>query len=292
MTGGFALLGSHLGDPDRKILTGPQIRTLTQRMAGLTASDPDRSLSQQDLQNLGYSGDMARRILCLLEQEQWLSQYLQEGERQNCRLLTREDPGYPGILRRRLGGESPCCLFCKGDLSLLEKPAVALVGSRDLRPFNREFAREVGRQAAAHDLILVSGNARGADREAQNACLEAGGQVISVVADTLQDKQENPRILYVSQEDYDAPFTAQRALSRNRVIHTLGYMTFVAQCSLESGGTWSGTRQNLQQGWSLVICCRDGSPASLALEAQGAYLMDPEDLMHLTDFRPSQLSFF
>ena len=291
MTGGFALLGSHLGNPERKILTAPQIRTLTQRMQEMQVSEPNRSLSIEDLQQLGYGPEMAERILGLLEDEAWLTQYLQEGQRQHCRLITREDPDYPALLRKRLGGESPCCLFCKGDVSLLQQPGIALVGSRELQPFNREFAREVGRQAAAHDLILVSGNARGADREAQNACLEAGGRVISIVADSLQEKTPHPRILYVSLEDYDAPFSAQRALSRNRVIHALGYMTFVAQCSLETGGTWSGTTQNLREGWSLVICCRDGSPAALALQNQGAYLMDRQELSHLTDFQPSQLSF-
>ena len=291
MTGGFALLGSHLGDPERKILTGPQIRSLTRRMEGASTFEPDRQMTAEDLQAIGYGRDMAQRILNLLADESWLRAYLEEGKRQGCSLLTREESQYPAVLRKRLGEESPCCLFCKGDLSLLEEPAISLVGSRNLEPFNRDFAREVGRQAALHGLVLVSGNARGADRTAQDACLAAGGKVISVVADTLADKQLVSGMLYISQEDYDAPFSAQRALSRNRVIHALGYMTFVAQCSLESGGTWSGTTQNLKEGWSLVICCRDGSQASQALEAQGAYLMNTEDLENLTDFKPSQLSF-
>ena len=166
------------------------------------------------------------------------------------------------------------------------------MGSRDLRPPNEAFAREAGRQAALHGLTLVSGNARGADRTAQNACLEAGGTVISIVADELFSKPLNDRILYVSQEDFDAPFSSLRALGRHPLIHAMGILTLVAQCSLESGGTWSGTTRNLKQGWSLVGCFRDGSEASLELERRGAYLLTIEDLSRLTDIRDPQLTLF
>ncbi len=289
---GFALLGSHLGDPDRKILTAPQIRTLTERMTLFGDSGRQGELEMGDLAALGFGEELSRRIISLLKEQDSLEAYLKEGRRQGCCLLTRGEERYPALLRKRLGGESPCCLFYKGDASILKRPAISLVGSRDLNPANEAFAREAGRQAAEHGLTLVSGNARGADRCAQQACLEAGGTVISVVADELWKKEEDPRILYLSQEDFDAPFSAQRALSRNRVIHALGYMTLVAQCSLETGGTWSGTVQNLRHGWSLVVCFRDGSPASQELQNQGAYLMGIEELSHLTDIRSPQLSLF
>ena len=289
---GFALLGSHLGDKDRKILTDAQIRTLTERMAMAGEKGDDRAMEPGDLISLGYGRDMAQRIVCLLSQQEELRAYLREGERQGCHLLTRGEEAYPQLLRKRLGGESPCCLFYQGDPELLRTPAVSLVGSRDLYPRNREFAREAGRQAALHGLTLVSGNARGADRTAQEACLQAGGRVISVVADSLLDKAPDPNVLYVSQEDYDAPFSAVRALSRNRVIHAMGMMTLVSQCRLGAGGTWSGTIQNLRRNWSLVICFRDGSEASLELQRQGAYLMDTEDLSHLTDIKDPQMNLF
>lgn len=289
---GFALLGSHLGDPERKILTPAQIRQLTDRMALLSKGSPDRPLELGDLTALGYGRQEGERILSLLSETRALRDYLRAGKNARCELLTRGEEDYPPLLRRNLGGESPCCLFYKGDREILKRPGIALVGSRDLKEKNRGFAREAGRQAALHGLTLISGNARGADREAQNACLQAGGTVISVVADTLTDKKEDEKILYLSLEDFDAPFSAARALSRNRVIHALGTMTLVAQCSLGTGGTWSGTTRNLQKGWSLVACFRDGSEASLALEAQGAYLIDREDLVRLTDFKDPQMHLF
>ena len=289
---GFLLLTSHLGDPNRKILSAAQLRLLAQRMSTMEQPTDDRDLSVSDLLRLGYGREMAERILQLLSQEDLLEYYLNRGRKLGCSPVTRVSEGYPLILRHRLGLDSPGCLWVRGDTSILNTPAIALVGSRDLREENRRFAEAVGIHAARHGLTLVSGNARGADKTAQNACLQSGGRVISIVADDLAKHPLQERILYVSEDGFDEVFSAQRAISRNRCIHALGRMTFVAQASLEKGGTWDGTVKNLKHGWSSVACFRDGSDASRRLEAMGAYLVDTEDLGDLSALQePTQTLF-
>ena len=294
MTGperGFLLLTSHLGNPERPVLTTAQFRTLSDRVQHALTPDEDREMTVSDLLSLGYGKDMASRILGLLSEEDLLRHYLSRGNRLDCVPITRITEGYPLILRQRLGLDSPGTLWAKGDLSSLNTPAIALVGSRELNPKNHAFAEAVGRHAAKQGLTLVSGNARGADRAAQEACLSAGGKVISIVADELWKHHRRENILYISEEDYDSAFTAQRALSRNRCIHALGRMVFVAQASLQKGGTWDGTAKNLHFGWSPVACFRDGSPASKELEQMGAYLIGMEDLEEFRDL-PEQAAFF
>ena len=83
--------------------------------------------------------------------------------------------------------------------------------------------------------------------------------MISVVADRLEDHREKENVLYLSEEGYDMAFSAQRALSRNRVIHALGIKTFVAQSRL-IGGTWDGTTNNLKNGFSSVFCRNNTVP--------------------------------
>lgn len=281
MTGaerGFLLLTSHLGNPERPVLTTAQFRMLTDRVVHGETPREERELTVSDLIQLGYGRDMAARIVRLLSEEDLLHHYLHRGHRLDCVPVTRVTEAYPLILRQRLGLDSPGTLWGKGNLSLLNTPAISLVGSRELCPENHRFAEAVGRYAAKQGLTLVSGNARGADRAAQEACLAAGGKVISIVADELWKHPTREAVLYISEEDYDSPFTAQRALSRNRCIHSLGRMVFVAQSDLQKGGTWDGTAKNLHFGWSPVACFRDGSEASLELEQLGAFLIDMEDL--------------
>lgn len=289
---GFLLLSSTLGDPLRRPLSTAQLGVLSQRVRQAQLPAESRDLALRDLTALGYSLEMARRILGLLSEEDVLEYYLQKGRKLGCVPLTRVSPGYPAVLKQRLGLECPGVLWAKGDLSLLEAPRIALVGSRDLKEPNRAFTSEAGRQAAMQGYPLVSGNARGADRTAQDACLQHGGRVISVVADELFRQPSREHILYLSEDNFDLPFSPQRALSRNRVIHALPEKTLVAQCALESGGTWAGTIKNLRFGWSPVFCFADGSDAMLRLEQMGAALIRPEQLRSLKSLRSQHLTLF
>lgn len=278
---GFLLLCSHLGDPTRKVLTTAQLRILATRVQMAGKPGTERELEISDLIALGYGRATAAHIWGLLQQEEVLRYYCRKAERQDCFPMSRISPTYPAGLSEKLGEESTACLWYRGDVSLLAAPKVSLVGSRDILSENRIFAEEVGRQAALQGYVLVSGNARGADRCAQRACLSAGGRVISVVADGLTDKRPNEGVLYLSEDEFDAPFTAQRAISRNRLIHCLSEKTFVAQCGLQTGGTWDGTAKNLRHGWSDVYGLDDGSSAMKLLAQMGAELID---CSQLTDF--------
>ena len=284
MTGaerGFLLLCCHLGNPERRPLTAAQFRKLARRVRDAEKSPDDRELERKDLTKLGYSTEEACRILELFAEEALLERYLARAAKFGCVPLTRLTPGYPKQILDALGDDAPGCIWARGDLSLLERPGIALVGSRELRPENARFAREVGAEAARQGLTLISGNARGADRAAQDACLAAGGGVVSIVADRLTDHVPAKNILYLSEEGFDLEFSAQRALSRNRCIHALGISAIAAQCSLQSGGTWDGSVKNLRFGWSPLYVFDDGSESAKLLEQMGATLMGFEKLENL-----------
>ena len=278
---GFLLLTSSLGDPTRPVLTVPQFRTLAQRVRQMEKPDTIREMTVADLVALGYGQTMAQRILTLLSQTEQLRWYLDKARKRDCCPISRISQGYPPQLRKRLALDSPGCLWAKGDLSLLQCKAVALVGCRDLLQNNLAFAREAGKQAALQGFVLISGNARGADREAQEACLSAGGNVISVIADSLEKCPLQRNLLFLSEDGFDCAFTPQRALSRNRIIHCLGSLTLVAQSDLRKGGTWDGTSHNLRHKWTQVYCFDDNQPATQEFVQMGA---SPITLAQLTDF--------
>lgn len=289
---GFLLLTSRLGNPERKILSVAQLRRLASRAANLKRPKGDEPLTAEDLISIGYSTGEAKRILSLLSDEDILAWYLNRAKQANCVPITRISRLYPHSLRQRLGSDCPACLWTKGDISLLCKPAVALVGSRDLNPDNLEFAKEAGKRAAKQGLVLISGNARGADKTAQNACLANGGQVISVVADPLKDHPMEDNILYISEEGFDSVFSAQRAISRNRVIHCLANQVLVAQSGWGKGGTWDGVTKNLRNRWSNVLCYDDGSAAVEELIRLGAQPVTTGQLEEISCLTDESINFF
>ena len=295
MTGadrGFLLLTGHLGDPDRKPLTVAQFRELTRLARRMELPLADRELQEDDLVSLGCGREFSRRVLHLLSQEDQLDWYLERGQKQDCFPVTRVNPLYPQRVRQRLDAEAPGCLWAKGDLSVLQQPMVALVGSRDLETENLRFAKEVGRQAALQSYALVSGNARGADKAAQDSCLAHGGSVICVVADELGTKPVQEKLLYLSEEGFDLPFSAYRALSRNRIIHALAPKVFVAQCTLGRGGTWDGTTRNLRCLWSQVYCFDDGTAAFAELVQLGATAVTTDDITDISALKTDLIDLF
>lgn len=288
---GFLLLTSHLGDPESKPLTVAQFRTLINRVKTMQRYGEERELTRKDLMSIGYGADEAGHILQLLSRQDQLEYYVNRAAKTDCYPITRISPLYPASLRERLGVDCPGCLWAKGDSSLLARPMIALVGSRELEPDNLAFAREAGRQAALQGYVLLSGNARGADRAAQDSCLENGGQVVSIVADSLEKCKDTPGVLYLSEDSFDFPFSTIRALSRNRLIHAMGTLTLVAQCTYGKGGTWSGTVQNLRHGWSPVFCYADGSKAAIALSNMGATPIYTDTLSDFGSLKPAEMNF-
>lgn len=279
---GFLLLTSSLGDPARKPLTVPQFRNLAKRVATAERQIDSRDLIPQDLIKLGYDEETSQRIYGLLSGTNQLREYLHRAASVDCYPITRLSPHYPLSVRKHLGLDSPGVLWAKGDVTLLGKSCVAVVGSRELKEENLRFAKEAGHQIARQGYVLVSGNAAGADRTAQDACLEAGGKVISVVADSLQNQPLTENVLYISLDDFDRSFSTQRALHRNHVIHAMAALTVVCQCAFGKGGTWDGTLVNLKQGFNPVCMFADGSEGATELQNRGVQLISAADLRDFT----------
>ena len=283
------LLCADLGD-GQKPLTPAQFRRLRVHVLARPEGEApaERTLEEADLRALGLEASFARRVAALLDREAALDAYLRVGRELDVSPVTRVSPLYPARLRL-LGQDAPTVLFCRGDSSLLQRPAVALVGSRELTEAGRTFARRVGELAALEGFVLVSGNARGADQTAQEACLAAGGAVISVLPDSLADHDPaGERVLFVSEQGWHLPIAPYRALDRNRLIHALGEKTLAAQSRL-TGGTWSGSLENLRRGWSPLFVNEAGGPGCARLIALGANPVRLETLDSLRALTSAQL---
>lgn len=94
-------------------------------------------------------------------------------------ILLWTDPRYPSLLREL--PDAPPLLYARGDLSLLLRPCMAIVGSRGCSRQGREQSAAVARELSACGIAVVSGMARGIDRAAHEAALEEQGSSIAVL---------------------------------------------------------------------------------------------------------------
>jgi DNA processing protein len=161
------------------------------------------------------------------------------------RWLPKSDPGYPSSLASIF--DPPVGLFLRGegDLELLERPAVAIVGARACSSYGAHVARLFGRELAAAGLVVVSGMARGVDGEAHRGALEAGGSTIAVLGcgvdrDYPAAHAELARRicrngLVVSEYGPGVEPAPWRFPARNRIVAGLAQVTLVIEARAKSG---------------------------------------------------------
>jgi DNA processing protein len=168
---------------------------------------------------------------------------VERAERLGGRVLILEDPAYPALLRHI--PEPAPVLFALGDLALMERPAVAIVGSRDHTPYGGEVARALGWGAASAGLAVVSGMARGLDAIAHDAALDAGGATIGVLgnglgviyptANTRLYRRVAEHGLLLTEFPPGERPTAGSFPRRNRLISGLARVTVVVEAAEGSG---------------------------------------------------------
>jgi DNA processing protein len=104
-------------------------------------------------------------------------------ERCGGRTVIPDDPEFPALLRHI--PDAPPVLFAAGDLSILGRATVAIVGSRDHSAYGAEVCRRMAWAAAEAGVVVASGMARGLDAVAHEAALEAGGATVGVLGNGL-----------------------------------------------------------------------------------------------------------
>ena len=161
------------------------------------------------------------------------------------RWLSRSDPAFPPALGSIF--DPPPGLFLRGagEVELLDRPAVAIVGARACSSYGSHVARVFGRELGGAGLVVVSGLARGVDGEAHRGSLEAGGTTVAVLGCGIDrdypaaHRELARRIcaegLVVSEYAPGVEPAPWRFPARNRIIAGLAHATIVIEARERSG---------------------------------------------------------
>ena len=210
------------------------------------------------------------RVSPLLERGAALALMVERWERGGLWAISRGDDCYPERLKRYLGQATPPLLYGVGSTSLLNRGGLAVVGSRDRSEEDGDFARRIGEYCAREGIAIVSGAAKGIDRDAMTGALEAGGSALGVLAEGLAKTATSgqyrsglvsDRLTLVSPFDPDSRWFAYTAMERNKLLYGFSEAALVVASSDESGGTWAGAVEALQHGRVKVFVKIVGTPA-------------------------------
>ncbi|SDR84877.1 DNA processing protein [Pseudomonas sp. Z003-0.4C(8344-21)] len=165
-------------------------------------------------------------------------------ERPGQHLLMWDQADYPALLAQI--PDPPPLLFVAGDVQILEKPQLAMVGSRRASRPGMDTAAAFSRSLAGAGFVITSGLALGIDAAAHQAALDVGGLTVGVLGTGLENfyPQRNQQLAeammasgsaVLSEFPLDAGPTPSNFPRRNRIISGLSLGVLVVEASVASG---------------------------------------------------------
>mgnify|MGYP000846137600 CR=1 FL=1 len=176
--------------------------------------------------------------------EQDIAQALKTIEQLHIAVISLDDSRYPPLLKEI--ADAPPLLFCRGEVSHLLWPQIAIVGTRKATQGGFKLAELFASQLAQNGLAITSGLALGIDGAAHQAALNAKGITIAVLGTGLAHlyPRQHSRLaeqvvaqdgLLVSEFLPHTPPINYHFPRRNRIISGLSLGVLVVEAALDSG---------------------------------------------------------
>lgn len=205
------------------------------------------AFTEKELSDLEYAKNDMPRLAFIAEQLQ----------NEGFQIVPINSSDYPVVLKENLKiKSSPPVLYIKGRKGLLQEDAVAIVGSRKAGAKALEFTDHVAKKSVKEFKVVVSGFAKGVDKQALDSTIEANGKSIIVLPQGILTFQSgfkkyyepivNGDVLVLSTFFPKAGWDVGLAMARNAYIYGLAKEIYVAE-SDSKGGTWEGVMDGLKR---------------------------------------------
>lgn len=230
------LLWAELG-----VLTKDRFEAITEVYGDLR--EAQKHLGPEMLKGLGCRQETIEKVLLKLDEfdEDKVRAKL---EKQGIDLIPITDGRYP--VRLRTIEDPPVFLYAKGDMSILNQPCVALVGTRKMSAYGRRVTSEFAPAFAQAGVVTVSGLAHGVDTCVAEESLGAKGQTVAVLGHGFAHLSPASRRdlaeqivegggLVLTEYPLDANAELHTFPARNRIIAGLSLATVVLEAPEGSG---------------------------------------------------------
>ena len=213
-------------------------------------------------------------------------------------LIPITSPEYSKTLKENLkAAHAPALLYVKGNKQIMQEKSIAIVGSRNATDKSLEFTDNIAKLASKEYKVVVSGFAKGVDKQALDSAINYKGQSIIVLPQGIMTFGSGFKKYYKQIVDGDvlvlstffpkAPWKAELAMARNPIIYGLASEIYVAESS-DKGGTWSGVVDGLRKNRKIYVRKPDANEnnANNLLIQKGAIAVDFNG-NPLLDYKPT-----
>ncbi len=247
-----------------------------------------------ELAGAGLSPKLAERVTQMRASVD-LDEFVAQAETAGIRILTWLDDEYPLHLKEI--EQPPPVLYLRGEITLEDSWAVAIVGTRAVTPYGRQITEELATVLAHNGVTVVSGLARGVDAVAHSAALKAGGRTLAVLGSGV-DKLYPPENRALAEKiisqgavlsDY-APGTPPESANfppRNRIISGLSMAIVVVEAG-DTSGALITSEFALEQGRDVFavpgnVYAPQSKGTNRLIRNGAKALLDPRDVLEALD---------
>jgi len=188
-------------------------------------------------------GDKATALLLDADNDDAVSVARAWSQGADQHIVTLAEADYPQALLEI--ADPPTLLYVRGRLELLNRPALAIVGSRNPTPQGIQNAEQFSAAFADAGLVIVSGLALGIDAAAHRGALTAGGNTVAFIGtgiDRIYPARNRDLALEigargttVSEFAIGTPVSAANFPRRNRLISGIARGVLVVEAAIDSG---------------------------------------------------------
>lgn len=189
------------------------------------------------------AGEEAARARSAALEDHRIEEALERAEELGVEVVGLGTAGYPAALEAL--HDPPPILFLRGRSDILDRPAVAVVGSRRATAYGRRCAETLGAALARDGIVTVSGLAMGVDAAAHRGALAAGGKGLGVLGsgvDVPYPRRNRKLFLQLAREhllisEFLPGTTAapHHFPQRNRILAALSSVVVVVEAAARSG---------------------------------------------------------
>ena len=164
----------------------------------------------------------------------------------DIQIITIMDSNYPSKIRS-MGNNAPVILYVKGDLSVVEKDSISVVGTREPSEWSQRVEQKlIGKILELSDRTIVSGLAIGCDAIGHKACIDNGGKTVAMLPcgfdniTPVENESLSRDILasggaLITEYLPEVEATTYTFVERDELIAAISDATFVVECGLKSG---------------------------------------------------------
>jgi len=176
-------------------------------------------------------------------------------------ILTLNSPGYPQVLADIHSPPSQIYWAGAEPYGWLDKPKVAIVGSRKASPYGRAVTAKLATQLSEAGVVIISGLAYGIDVYAHQAALAVGGVTVAVLGTSLDQiypaahvhiaQQITQNGTLISEYGSEAIGFKSNFIARNRIVSGLADVLLITEAAVNSGSLHTA-RFALEQGKTVM----------------------------------------